>query len=201
MKLIKKYTIIFSLICSSTIHIFLLLYHQDHKKTNNDVIYIDLIPKTISTRVDVNNNLNTDSSKRNKNHTKIEKNIPDTNGFTKNKTKRNIKQYSKKTLDNNNKSDNKAQNYIKANYKLIKQQIVSNITYPPRAKKLGIEGSGYLLIEINSSGKIVSVKALDFPNKMLSEAALKAAKKAGDTYTHNFAGNIEIKIPISFYLH
>ena len=90
--------------------------------------------------------------------------------------------------------------YIKNNYKDIENKIVNYIIYPPRAKKLGIEGSGYLLIKIDNTGKIVSVKAFDFPNRLLSDAALKAAKKTGELAGHQIAGNVELKIPISFYL-
>lgn len=99
-----------------------------------------------------------------------------------------------------NKVNNQAETYIKQNYNQIQQEIVSRIVYPPRAKKLGIEGSGYLLIAIDKTGTIVSVKAFDFPNKLLQEAALKAAKKVGYVASHEMMSNVELKVPVSFFL-
>ena len=90
--------------------------------------------------------------------------------------------------------------YIKQNYTNIHQQIISNIIYPPRAKKLGIEGSRYLLVIINQDGSIISVEAFDFPNKILSEAAIKAAKKASKTAAHQLSSNVEVKISVTFKL-
>ena len=95
---------------------------------------------------------------------------------------------------------NQAETYIKQNYNQIHQEIVNRIIYPPRAKKLGIEGSGYLLIAIDKTGTIVSVKAFDFPNKLLQDAALKAAKKVGYVASHEMASNVELKVPVTFYL-
>lgn len=99
-----------------------------------------------------------------------------------------------------NKINNQAETYIKQNYNQIQQEIVSRIVYPPRAKKLGIEGSGYLLIAIDKTGTIVSVKAFDFPNKLLQDAALKAAKKVGYVAGHEMVSNVELKVPVTFYL-
>ena len=99
-----------------------------------------------------------------------------------------------------NKTNNQAETYIKQNYNQIHQEIVNRIIYPPRAKKLGIEGSGYLLIAIDKTGTIVSVKAFDFPNKLLQDAALKAAKKVGYVASHEMASNVELKVPVTFYL-
>ena len=99
-----------------------------------------------------------------------------------------------------NKINNQAETYIKQNYNQIRQEIVSRIVYPPRAKKLGIEGSGYLLIAIDKTGTIVSVKAFDFPNKLLQDAALKAAKKVGYVAGHEMVSNVELKVPVTFYL-
>lgn len=99
-----------------------------------------------------------------------------------------------------NKINNQAETYIKQNYNQIHQEIVSRIVYPPRAKKLGIEGSGYLLIAIDKTGTIVSVQAFDFPNKLLQDAALKAAKKVGYVASHEMVSNVELKVPVTFYL-
>ena len=99
-----------------------------------------------------------------------------------------------------NNTNNQAEMYIKQNYTNIHQQIISNIIYPPRAKKLGIEGSRYLLVIINKDGSIISVKAYDFPNKILSEAAIKEAKKASKTAAHQLSSNVEVKISVTFKL-
>ena len=96
--------------------------------------------------------------------------------------------------------NNQAEMYIKQNYTNIHNQIIGNIIYPPRAKKLGIEGSGYLLILIDKEGSIISIKAFDFPNQLLSDAAIKAAKKASKSATHQLSSNVEIKIPVTFKL-
>lgn len=95
--------------------------------------------------------------------------------------------------------DNNAIIYEKENLEIIRNMIVNRIIYPPQAKKLGIEGSGYLIIIIDNSGKIISVSANGFPNRLLSEAALKAAKKVGQVAGHSLA-SVEMKIPINFHL-
>lgn len=99
-----------------------------------------------------------------------------------------------------NEINNQAETYIKQNYNQIEKEIVSRIIYPPRAKKLGIEGAGYLLISIDKTGAIVSVQAYDFPNKLLQDAALKAAKKVGYIAGHGMVSNVEVKVPVKFYL-
>lgn len=44
------------------------------------------------------------------------------------------------------------------------------------------------------------MKAYDFPNKILSEAAIKAAKKASKTAAHQLSSNVEVQIPVTFKL-
>ena len=58
----------------------------------------------------------------------------------------------------------------------------------------------YLLIAIDKTGTIVSVQAFDFPNKLLQDAALKAAKKVGYVASHEMVSNVELKVPVTFYL-
>lgn len=97
--------------------------------------------------------------------------------------------------------DNKAltEAYKQANYNIIRDKILSSLKYPERARKMGIEGSGFIVIVIDGQGNIISRRAENFPNRLLQNAALKAAKNVSNAAGHSMA-SVELKIPINFDL-
>lgn len=97
--------------------------------------------------------------------------------------------------------DNKAltEAYRQANYNIIRDKILSSLKYPERARKMGIEGSGFIVIVIDSQGNIISHRAENFKNRLLQNAALKAAKKVSNAAGHSMA-SVELKIQIDFNL-
>lgn len=201
MQLIKKNLLItFALFLSLNIHLVLLLYHNNSPVIKENMVYFELVKQAANTDVSkVKENINNEENTK-----KIEKIVEKPAEIPK-KIVENIKKPVKKKQDvvkskGKDSLNNQAEMYVKQNYTNIHNQIISNIIYPARAKKLGIEGSGYLLVAINQDGSIVSVQAFDFPNKLLSDAAIKAAKKASKTATHQLSSNVEIKIPVTFKL-
>lgn len=203
MQLIKNNLLItFALFISFNIHLLLLLYHKNSPTVHEQIVYFELVKQAANTDVSkVNENIN------NEENTKEIKKIIEKPAEIPKKTvkKENIKKTVKKKQDvvkskGSDNINNQAEMYVKQNYTNIHNQIISNIIYPARAKKLGIEGSGYLLIAINKDGSMVSVQAFDFPNKLLSDAAIKAAKKASKSASHQLNSNVEIKIPVTFKL-
>lgn len=203
MQLIKNNLVItFALFISINIHLVLLLYHNSSPVIKENMVYFELVKQAANTDVskveeNVNNEENTKEIKK-----IVEKPAEIPKKIVK---KENIKKPVKKKQDvvkskGKDSLNNQAEMYVKQNYTNIHNQIISNIIYPARAKKLGIEGSGYLLVAINQDGSIISVQAFDFPNKLLSDAAIKAAKKASKTATHQLSSNVEIKIPVTFKL-
>lgn len=97
--------------------------------------------------------------------------------------------------------DNKAltEAYKQANYNIIRDKILSSLKYPERARKMGIEGSGFIVIVIDGQGNIISRRAENFQNRLLQNAALKAAKNVSNAAGHSMA-SVELKIPINFNL-
>lgn len=97
--------------------------------------------------------------------------------------------------------DNKAltEAYKQANYNIIRDKILSSLKYPERARKMGIEGSGFIVIVIDGQGNIISRRAENFQNRLLQNAALKAAKNVSNVAGHSMA-SVELKIPINFDL-
>lgn len=97
--------------------------------------------------------------------------------------------------------DNKAltEAYKQANYNIIRDKILSSLKYPERARKMGIEGSGFIVIVIDGQGNIISRRAENFQNRLLQNAALKAAKNVSNAAGHSMA-SVELKIPINFDL-
>lgn len=118
---------------------------------------------------------------------------------TKNKE---VKEENKNTgIEKSVQADNKVlvEAYRQANYNTIRDKILSSLKYPERARKLGIEGSGFIIIVIDGQGNIISRRAENFPNRMLQNAALKAAKNVSNAAAHSMA-SVELKIPINFNL-
>ncbi len=205
MKWINENKIILAaLIFSLAAHGVMFFYKkQNNMEVKNQIVYLEIIEQKADTDLNAFQEEKVEKiiEKPVKKETaQIPKKVIPKQNKTKNKkTAQNKKQDVIKSTGEN-KENNQAKTYIKNNYKNIEKQIVSSIVYPARAKKLGIQGSGYLLIQIDNNGRIVSVQAFDFPNKLLSDAALKAAKKTGELAGHQMAGNVELKIPVSFYL-
>lgn len=195
--------IILALFMSICLHIMILQYKQTEEILENDMVYFELVKQTANTdTASVNNEITEDTNKQEKKEEIIKNNedIPKKIIQKKKDEKKTSKKQDVIKSKGVNKTNNQAEMYIKQNYTNIHQKIVSNIIYPPRAKKLGIEGSGYLIVTINQNGSIIAVEAFDFPNKILSDAAIKAAKKASKTASHQLSTNINVKIPIIFNL-
>lgn len=203
MQLIKNnFIITFAIFLSLSIHIVILLYNKSENVIKENIVYFELVKQAANTDVSAVNEKIIEEVEKVEENKKI---VEDKAEIPKKVVKKQEKKKAAKRQDivkakGKNNTNNQAEMYIKQNYTNIHQQIISNIIYPPRAKKLGIEGSGYLLVIINKDGSIISVKAYDFPNKILSEAAIKAAKKASKTAAHQLSSNVEVKIPVTFKL-
>lgn len=216
MQLIRNNLLIsFALFVSINIHLVLLLYHNSKPVIQENIVYFELVKQTANTNITASD---TQSEKEEieKTEEKVEEvkqvkeikkpaDIPKKAVQKKETAKKEVKKPAKqkqdivksKGADINN---NQAEMYIKQNYTNIHKQIIGSIIYPPRAKKLGIEGSGYLLLTINQMGNIIDIQAFDFPNKLLKDAAIKAAKKASKTASHQLSSNVVVKIPVTFRL-
>ncbi|MDY5051360.1 MAG: TonB family protein [Candidatus Mucispirillum faecigallinarum] len=218
MQWIKENSIIAStLLISLIFHSIFMFYNKQENIIKENIITFEIVHQTANTNISekIEKNENTQQEKQEevkeeikKEEVKEEKAVKKAAVPKKQPVKKDVekKKENKTNKDivksaGENKINNQAETYIKQNYAKIEQDIVSRIVYPPRAKKLGIEGSGYLIITIDKTGTIISVKAYDFPSKLLQDAALKAAKKAGSAAGHGMMTNIKIKVPVTFSLN
>ena len=218
MQWIKENSIIaLTLLISLLIHSIFMIYHKKENIIQENIITFEIVQQKADTNISqkLEKNENTQQKKQEEVSKEIKKEEVKKEKAVKKsalpkkqpvKKEQNKKKENKENKDivkskGSNKINNQAETYIKQNYAKIEQDIVSRIVYPPRAKKLGIEGSGYLIITIDNKGTIISVKAYDFPSKLLQDAALKAAKKAGSAAGHGMMTNIEIKVPVKFSLN
>ena len=218
MQWIKENSIIaLTLLISLLFHSIFMLYHKKENNIQENIITFEIVQQTADTNISekIEKNENTQQEKQEEDKEEIKKeevkeekavkkaSVPKKQPVKKDVEKKKENKTNKDIVKSagENKINNQAETYIKQNYAKIEQDIVSRIVYPPRAKKLGIEGSGYLIITIDNKGTIISVKAYDFPSKLLQDAALKAAKKAGSVAGHGMMTNIEIKVPVKFSLN
>lgn len=218
MQWIKENSVITAAVCISLLfHCIIMLYHKEETVIKENIITFEIVRQVADTQIaqEIKQNEPVENKVEEKQET-VEKEEVHKEALVKKDTspkkqvvkKETVKKKEKVKKENTdtiksagvNKINNQAETYIKQNYNQIQQEIVSRIVYPPRAKKLGIEGSGYLLISIDKTGTIVSVQAFDFPNKLLRDAALKAAKKVGYVASHEMMSNVELKVPVKFYL-
>lgn len=192
-------------------HSAIMFYHKEKSVIKENIITFEIVKQTANTQIAKEIKQNETSENKVEEKQKIVKKEVHKKALVKKESapkKQVVKKETVQKKENTdtiksagiNKINNQAETYIKQNYNQIHQEIVSRIVYPPRAKKLGIEGSGYLLIAIDKTGTIVSVQAFDFPNKLLRDAALKAAKKVGYVASHEMMSNIELKVPVTFFL-
>lgn len=202
MLLIKNNKIItIAFILSISIHLILLLYSSNKPVIEEQIVYFEIVRQQANTDVTKQEtNIEKTQEQEEKKEVVKKAEIPKKIIKKKETVKKTIKKQDTIKSEGKEQINNQAEMYIKQNYTNIHNQIIGNIIYPPRAKKLGIEGSGYLLILIDKEGSIISIKAFDFPNKLLSDAAIKAAKKASKSATHQLSSNVEIKIPVTFKL-
>lgn len=207
MQWIKENSIItITIFISLLFHSIIMLYNKEERIIKENIITFEIVKQMANTQISQEIKQNeTSENKVDKKQKTVKKEEIYKDALIKKETapkKQVTKKENTDTIQSAgvNKINNQAETYIKQNYNQIQQEIVSRIVYPPRAKKLGIEGSGYLLIAIDKTGTIVSVKAFDFPNKLLQDAALKAAKKAGCVASHEMVSNVELKVPVTFYL-
>lgn len=218
MQWIRENSIIAStLLISLIFHGIFMFYNKQENIIKENIITFEIVHQTANTNISekIEKNENTQQEKQEevkeeikKEEVKEEKAVKKAAVPKKQPVKKDVEK-KKETKTNKdivksagvNKINNQAETYIKQNYAKIEQDIVSRIVYPPRAKKLGIEGSGYLIITIDKTGTIISVKAYDFPSKLLQDAALKAVKKAGSAAGHGMMTNVEIKVPVKFSLN
>lgn len=216
MQWIKENSIItLTVFISLLFHSIIMLYHKEEHAVKENIITFEIVKQVANTQVSQEIKQNeTSENKVEKKQEIVKKEEVHKEALVKKETAPKKQVAKKETIQKKenkentdtiksagvNKINNQAETYIKQNYNQIHQEIVSRIVYPPRAKKLGIEGSGYLLIAIDKTGTIVSVQAFDFPNKLLQDAALKAAKKVGYVASHEMVSNVELKVPVSFYL-
>ena len=202
MLLIKNNKIItIAFILSISIHLILLLYSSNKPVIEEQIVYFEIVRQQANTDVTKQEtNIEKTQEQEEKKEVVKKAEIPKKIIKKKETVKKTIKKQDTIKSEGKEQINNQTEMYIKQNYTNIQNQIIGNIIYPPRAKKLGIEGSGYLLILIDKEGSIISIKAFDFPNKLLSDAAIKAAKKASKSATHQLSSNVEIKIPVTFKL-
>lgn len=202
MLLIKNNKIItIAFILSISIHLILLLYSSNKPVIEEQIVYFEIVRQQANTDVTKQEtNIEKTQEQEEKKEVVKKAEIPKKIIKKKETVKKTIKKQDTIKSEGKEQINNQAEMYVKQNYTNIHNQIIGNIIYPPRAKKLGIEGSGYLLILIDKEGSIISIKAFDFPNKLLSDAAIKAAKKASKSATHQLSSNVEIKIPVTFKL-
>lgn len=216
MQWIKENSIItITIFISLLFHSIIMLYHKEEHTVKENIITFEIVKQVANTQVSQEIKQNeTSENKVEKKQEIVKKEEVHKEALVKKETAPKKQVAKKETIQKKenkentdtiksagvNKINNQAETYIKQNYNQIHQEIVSRIVYPPRAKKLGIEGSGYLLIAIDKTGTIVSVQAFNFPNKLLQDAALKAAKKVGYVASHEMVSNVELKVPVSFYL-
>lgn len=213
MQWIKENSIIaLTLLISLLFHSIFMLYNKKENNIQENIITFEIVQQTADTTISekLEKNENTQQEKQEEVSKEVKKEeavkksaMPKKQPVKKEQNKKKENKENKDIVKSkgSNKINNQAETYIKQNYAKIEQDIVSRIVYPARAKKLGIEGSGYLIITIDNKGTIISVKAYDFPSKLLQDAALKAAKKAGSAAGHGMMTNIEIKVPVKFSLN
>ncbi|MDE7315052.1 MAG: energy transducer TonB, partial [Mucispirillum sp.] len=197
MQWIKENSIItITIFISLLFHSIIMLYNKEERIIKENIIAFEIVKQIANTQISQEIKQNeTSENKVDKKQKTVKKEEIYKDALIKKETapkKQVTKKENTDTIQSAgvNKINNQAETYIKQNYNQIQQEIVSRIIYPPRAKKLGIEGSGYLLIAIDKTGTIISVKAFDFPNKLLQDAALKAAKQVGYVASHEMVSNV-----------
>lgn len=91
--------------------------------------------------------------------------------------------------------------YINANYEAIRRSFMDELIYPDRAKKMGIEGKGTIMLVIDKDGKVKSVSLFsEFGNRLLDDAALKAGKRVRKVVAPG-VDEVRIMIPVTFALY
>ncbi len=77
------------------------------------------------------------------------------------------------------------------------QSIYKNIEYPEIAKKAGIEGKVYLLLDINEKGGVDNVKVIKGIGAGCDEAAINGVKQVKFTPGKNKGVPVKVKLSLS----
>ncbi len=109
------------------------------------------------------------------------------------------KQESKKS--NNTILDKKLQkqSFIKTNFTVIRDMILSNLRYPSIAKRMGWSGSVKIKLVVDTAGKIIDYSIVESSKrKQLDKAALKAVQRVLDEKLPKPETKTTIILPIVF---
>ena len=91
--------------------------------------------------------------------------------------------------------------FIKTNFAIIRDMVLSNLSYPSIAKRMGWTGVAKVELQVDATGKLLHVKIVQSSGKKaLDEAALRAAEQLKEKTLPKPQSLTTIILPISFDL-
>ena len=91
--------------------------------------------------------------------------------------------------------------FIKTNFAIIRDMVLSNLSYPNIAKRMGWTGVAKVELQVDATGKLLHVKIVQSSGKKaLDEAALRAAEQLKEKTLPKPQSLTTIILPISFDL-
>ena len=91
--------------------------------------------------------------------------------------------------------------FIKTNFAIIRDMVLSNLSYPHIAKRMGWTGVAKVELQVDTTGKLLHVKIVQSSGKKaLDEAALRAAEQLKEKTLPKPQSLTTIVLPITFQL-
>jgi protein TonB len=91
--------------------------------------------------------------------------------------------------------------FIKTNFAIIRDMVLSNLSYPSIAKRMGWTGVAKVELQVDATGKLLHVKIVQSSGKKaLDEAALRAAEQLKEKTLPKPQSLTTIALPIAFFL-
>lgn len=91
--------------------------------------------------------------------------------------------------------------FVKTNFEIIRDMVLSNLNYPRIAKRMGFEGVVEILLVIDTSGKLLEVVLQNSSgHEILDKSALQAANSLADQVLPNPKNISKISLPVYFAL-
>jgi len=91
--------------------------------------------------------------------------------------------------------------FVKTNFEIIRDMVLSNLNYPRIAKRMGFEGVVEIMLVIDTSGKLLEVVLQNSSgHEILDKSALKAANSLASKVLPNPKNISKISLPVYFAL-
>lgn len=93
------------------------------------------------------------------------------------------------------------ENFVKTNFETIREMVLSHLSYPRIAKRMGYEGVVHIMLVIDTTGKLLDVMVeKSSGHAILDKSALKAASRLASEILPNPQSVSKVSLPVYFAL-